>query len=112
MSVDEELLAELRSQVEAYGRGQARAEYAMDGTVLSVNDRYADLMGCSAGELIGRNHNSLVPDEVAQSPEYLHFWEELKAGGNPNGESRRVWHGKSDVWIRSTWTPVRNLAAT
>ena len=51
-----------------------------------------------------------MPDEVAQSPEYLHFWEELKAGGNPNGESRRVWHGKSDVWIRSTWTPVRNQA--
>ncbi|MBT0770583.1 PAS domain S-box protein [Kineosporia sp. J2-2] len=105
----EEELAQLRSQVEAYGRGQARADYAMDGTVLSVNDRFAELIGCAPGELVGRNHATLVPEEVAASPEYEQMWAELRAGENPTGEFRRVWQGRRDLWIRSTWTPVRNM---
>jgi len=108
--VDEELLAELKSQVEAFGRGQARAEFSMDGTVLAANEKYADLTGSSVGDLVGRNHRDLMPEEVAASQEYEKLWEELRAGGNPNGESRRVWQGRRNVWIRSTWTPVRNAA--
>ncbi|MCD5352727.1 PAS domain-containing protein, partial [Kineosporia mesophila] len=106
----EDELAELRSQVEAYGRGQARAEYDRSGTVIAVNEQFADLVGYAPVDLVGRHHSALVPAEVVQSPEYEELWEELRAGGNPYGEFRRVWQGKRDLWIRSTWTPVRNAA--
>ncbi|WP_285601237.1 PAS domain-containing protein, partial [Kineosporia sp. NBRC 101731] len=111
--VDQEALAELaelRSQVEAFGRGQARAEYDLDGMVLTVNEQFAELAGYAAGDLVGRHHSSLVPAEVVASPEYEQLWAELRAGGNPYGEFRRVWQGKRDLWIRSTWTPVVNAA--
>ncbi len=91
---ERELLAELRSQVDAFGRGQAVAEYAPDGTVMRANERFAELMGYSTVEIIGRNHSSFVPSEVVETSEYAELWEELRSGGNLTGEFRRVWQGK------------------
>ncbi|GAB3285182.1 PAS domain S-box protein [Kineosporia babensis] len=105
---DEEQLAELRSQVEAYGRGQARAVFGLDGTVWEMNDMFAALLGGDAAQMLGRNRRDLVPEDVAQAPEYEQIWEELRAG-DPQGEFRQVWRHNQDVWIRSTWTPVRNI---
>ncbi|MCD5355251.1 PAS domain-containing protein, partial [Kineosporia mesophila] len=110
LSQDErELLAELKSHVEAFGRGQAVAEYAPDGTVLKANERFAELMGYSTVEIIGRNHSSFVPAEVVETSEYTDLWDELRSGGNLTGEFRRVWQGKRDLWIRSTWVPVKDI---
>ncbi|GAB6900767.1 methyl-accepting chemotaxis protein [Kineosporia succinea] len=105
---ERELLAELRSQVDAFGRGQAVAEYAPDGTVMRANERFAELMGYSTVEIIGRNHSSFVPSEVVETSEYAELWEELRSGGNLTGEFRRVWQGKRALWIRSTFVPVKN----
>nr|WP_269809735.1 PAS domain-containing methyl-accepting chemotaxis protein [Kineosporia rhizophila] len=82
----------------------------MDGTVLAVNEAYATLMGYSVGELIGRSHTDLVPPDVAESEAYTSLWADLRAGDSSSGEFRRVWQGRRDLWIRSTWTPVRNVA--
>ncbi|MBT0773287.1 PAS domain S-box protein [Kineosporia sp. J2-2] len=104
----EELLAELRSQVEAYELGSAKAEYAPDGTVLRVNERFAELLGLDPAGIVGRDHASLVSPEVAETPEYVDLWNQLRSGSNLTGEFRLVWQGEHDMWIRSTWVPVRN----
>nr|WP_269330095.1 PAS domain-containing methyl-accepting chemotaxis protein [Kineosporia babensis] len=105
---ERELLAELKSQVEAFGRGQAVAEYTPDGTVLQANERFAELMGFTPAEIVGLNHSAFVPTEVVEASEYTELWEDLRSGGNHTNEFRRVWPGKRDLWIRSTWVPVKN----
>ncbi|MBT0770581.1 PAS domain-containing methyl-accepting chemotaxis protein [Kineosporia sp. J2-2] len=102
-----ESVAELKSQVEAFGRGQAVAEYAPDGTVVKANEMFADLIGYGVAEILGRHRSTFAPPEVIESTgEYADLWEELRSGGNPDGEFREVWQGRNEVWIRSTWIPV------
>lgn len=104
----DELLAELKSQVEAYERGSAIAEYTPEGTVLRANAQFADLVGADPAAIVGREHRSFVSPEVAETAEYADLWAQLRFGSNLTGEFRLVWQGTGDLWIRSTWIPVRN----
>ncbi|SDT06994.1 PAS domain-containing protein [Actinoplanes derwentensis] len=106
----DELLAELRSQVEAYERGSATAEYSPDGVLLRANNAFAALVGFAPAAIVGIDHHSLVSPEMAGSPEYLTLWEQLRSGGNLTGEFRLLWQGSDERWIRSSWVPVKNRA--
>ncbi|MEV4347283.1 PAS domain-containing protein [Actinoplanes sp. NPDC049596] len=106
----DELLAELKSQVEAYERGSATAQYSPDGVVLRANDAFAALVGLDPAGIVGAEHRSFVSAEVAGSAEYTDLWEQLRSGGNRTGEFRLLWQGSHDRWIRSSWVPVKNRA--
>ncbi|XVU27799.1 PAS domain-containing protein [Actinoplanes sp. CA-054009] len=108
--ITDELLAELKSQVEAYGRGSATAEYGPDGLVLRANDAFAELVGADPAEIVGAAHRSFVSPEVAGSAEYATLWEQLRSGSSVTGEFRLLWQGSRDRWIRSSWVPVKNRA--
>ncbi|GAB2584548.1 hypothetical protein Aab01nite_54030 [Paractinoplanes abujensis] len=106
----DELLAELQSQVEAYERGSATAEYSPEGRILRANDAFAELVGADPAEIVGTEHRSLVSPEVSGSAEYAGLWEQLRSGSNHTGEFRLLWQGSGDRWIRSSWVPVKNRA--
>ncbi|MBL7253567.1 PAS domain-containing protein [Paractinoplanes lichenicola] len=106
----DELLAELQSQVEAYERGSATAEYSPQGRILRANDAFAELVGADPAAIVGTDHRSFVSPEVAASAEYTELWDQLRSGGNSTGEFRLVWQGSRDRWIRSSWVPVKNRA--
>ncbi len=104
-----ERLAELTSLVEAYERGSATAEYSPDGKLLRANQQFADLVGHAADGIVGQEHRAFVSSDVAASAEYTGLWEQLRTGSNPTGEFRLVWQDvHQDLWIRSTFLPVRN----
>ncbi|MFF5075417.1 PAS domain-containing protein [Actinoplanes sp. NPDC000266] len=106
----DELLADLRSQVEAYGRGSATAEYSPDGLVLRANDAFAELVGLEPAAVVGADHRSFVSPEMAASAEYVSLWERLASGRDLTGEFRLLWPAGRDRWIRSSWVPVKNAA--
>ncbi|WP_430785215.1 PAS domain-containing protein [Actinoplanes sp. G11-F43] len=106
----DELLAELRSQIEAYGRGAATAEYRPDGTVLRANDAFAELVGAGPATIAGAEHSTLISPETAGTAEYATLWEQLRSGSDLTNEYRLLWQGSRDRWIRSSWVPVRNAA--
>ncbi|SNY76280.1 PAS domain-containing protein [Paractinoplanes atraurantiacus] len=106
----DELLAELKSQVEAYERGSATAEYSPDGRVLRANDAFAELVGVDRAGIVGTDHRAFVSPETAGSAEYTTLWEQLRSGSDLTSEFRLLWQGSGDLWIRSTWVPVRNGA--
>ncbi len=106
----DELLAELRSQIEAYGRGAATAEYRPDGTVLRANDAFAELVGADPATIAGAEHSTLISPETAGTAEYATLWEQLRSGSDLTNEYRLLWQGSRDRWIRSSWVPVRNAA--
>jgi methyl-accepting chemotaxis protein len=106
----EELL-ELRGVVEAIHRSQAVSEYDLDGTVLSANGNFSEVMGYSAGEVVGQHHRMLCEPTVAESAEYAAFWERLAGGVVESGiVVKRLAKGGREVWLRSSYIPIPDKA--
>ncbi len=79
--------------------------------MLSANQLYADLVGHDPAQITGLKHRDFVSPELAQTAEYAALWSELRGGGSLTGEFRLVWQDRHDLWIRSTYVPVKNTAS-
>ena len=69
-----------RAKIDALMRSQAVMEFGLDGTILTANDNYLNLLGYSLPEIVGKHHRLFVDAAFAQSAEYRQFWAELAAG--------------------------------
>ncbi|WP_394746883.1 response regulator [Spongiimicrobium salis] len=102
----EELSIEVNNQMMAINRSNAAIELDMDGTVLTANDIFLDLMGYRLEEIQGKHHKMFVGSNYSRSQEYKEFWEELKNGDFKQGEfERRDKDGKA-VWIQGSYNPI------
>ena len=95
-----------QAQVAAIDRVQGRMEFKPDGTILSINQNLADLMGYAPEELIGVHHRQLVSEEMADSEEYAEFWRKLASGETLLGEYQRVAKDGTERWICGTYSPL------
>ena len=66
---------ELRSVVSAVRDTSAVIELGLDGTVLTANQHYLDVMGYPLNEILGQNHRMLCDPAHAASAEYAALWE-------------------------------------
>ncbi|MBT0769529.1 methyl-accepting chemotaxis protein [Kineosporia sp. J2-2] len=98
--------ADYAGKMTAIDRSQLVIEFATDGTILSANQNFQDLLGYTADELAGQHHRVLVRPDEAADPAYDLFWERLARGEFNSGEYRRVTKDGSEVWIRATYNPV------
>jgi len=81
-------------------------EFALDGTILKANSNFLDLLGYSAGEVIGKHHSIFVEKGYERSPEYAAFWESLRNGEYQQGEYKRITKDGESVWIRGNYNPI------
>ncbi len=93
-------------RLKAIDRSQGIIEFQPDGTIISANQNFLDVIGYPAGELVGRNHAMLVEPEYAQSGEYREFWARLSRGDFFSGEFKRIAKGGKEVWISATYNPI------
>ena len=98
--------ADFAGQIRAIGSSQAVVELAMDGTILSANDRFLVPMGYSLDEVQGRHHSMLVDIEHADSHEYREFWAKLNDGHPQTAEYKRIAKTGEEVWIQASYTPI------
>lgn len=92
--------------LEAIEKSQAVIQFKPDGTILSANSHFLDLMGYSAGEVIGRHHRLFMDEASAKSSAYRQFWKDLAAGQAKTETFSRIAKGGRQVWIRATYTPI------
>ncbi|HTQ99349.1 MAG TPA: methyl-accepting chemotaxis protein [Candidatus Acidoferrum sp.] len=104
----EQQYAEVRSQLDAIEATQAVVRYRPDGTVLSANAMFLQLMGYKADEIIGKHHRIFVLPEHAVSAKYSEFWRKLAAGEVQQAAFQRVTKSGKDIWLRASYTPVRD----
>ena len=97
-------------QLQAIGRSQAVVEFALDGTVLTANPNFLDLMGYSLEEVKGKHHSMFVDTEYAKSQAYRDFWQELNQGKYQQAEVMRVGKDGREVWIQASYNPILDLA--
>lgn len=95
-----------QSQLAALDRMAAIAEFDLEGRILRVNPRFAELMGADEAELVGQHHRRFVAPDEAAGPGYAAFWAGLREGRPDGGQYRRFAGGGRPVWLEATYNPV------
>ena len=100
------LAAENESQMAAISRSQAVIEFNMDGTIITANDNFLDVMGYRLDEIVDQHHSLFVETRERNSPEYKAFWTRLNAGEFFSGQYRRISKDGKDTWIQGSYNPI------
>ncbi len=97
---------DLRQELEALRRSRAIIEFDMDGTIISANSNFLDLLGYTLDEVQGKHHQIFVEPGMRSSTEYQQFWDRLKQGEFTTGEFKRIGKDGKEAWIQATYNPV------
>jgi len=95
-----------QAQLVALGRSQAVIEFALDGTVLSANQNFLNVLGYRLDEIKGKHHSMFVPPADRQTTEYREFWAALSSGQFQMAEFKRIAKDGHEVWIEASYNPV------
>ena len=98
--------ADHTGQLQAISRSQIVVEFDLDGTVLTANSNFLELLGHRVEDVAGRPNAMFLFDADPASSAYKDFWRELAAGAFKSGEYRRRTRDGREVWIQSTFTPI------
>ncbi|HEY7985350.1 MAG TPA: methyl-accepting chemotaxis protein [Methylophilaceae bacterium] len=101
--------ANYQGQLEAIGKSMGTIELNLDGTVITANDIFLNLLGYTLDEARGKHHSTFVDPAYGASEEYRAFWAKLNRGEFDNGEYKRVGKGGKEVWIQASYNPIRDL---
>jgi len=66
-------------------------------------------MGYSMEEIKGLHHRIFIEKKYAESQDYIRFWDELNAGVPQTNDFMRVTKAGKQVWMRASYTPVRDV---
>ncbi|WP_377810964.1 PAS domain-containing methyl-accepting chemotaxis protein [Azospirillum sp. A29] len=98
--------ADANGKIAAIERSQAVIEFGLDGTILTANQRFLDLMGYRLEEVREQHHKVFLNGVDVADPAYSAFWEKLGRGEHQSGEFRRLTKSGAQVWIQATYTPI------
>ena len=98
------------SKLAALSRSQAIIEFKPDGTIITANKKFLDIMGYNLDEVCGRGHDLFIEPAVRSTPTYRAFWNDLRQGEFKTAEFRRIGKGDREVWIQGTYNPVLDRA--
>jgi methyl-accepting chemotaxis protein len=95
-----------QAQLTAIGRSQAVIEFNRDGTIITANQNFLNVMGYALGEIQGKHHSMFVPADQRDSAEYRSFWAALNRGEYRAAEFKRIAKGGREVWIQASYNPI------
>jgi methyl-accepting chemotaxis protein len=91
----------------ALNESSAVIEFTMDGTIVTANENFLNLLGYSLSEVQGKQHSMFVDPEYKKTAEYKEFWAQLNRGEFSSAEFKRVCKDGSEVWIQASYNPVK-----
>jgi methyl-accepting chemotaxis protein len=97
---------EAQPKVTAIGRAQAVIEFQMDGTVITANENFLNVLGYTIGEIQGKHHSMFVEPSERDSAAYREFWAKLNRGEYQAAEYTRIGKGGKEAWILATYNPI------
>jgi methyl-accepting chemotaxis protein len=101
--------ADLLGKIDAINRSQAAIEFDLDGTVITANQNFLDLLGYRLDEIRGKHHSLFVEPAYRESAEYRQFWDKLRRGEYQAAQYKRIGKGGKEVWIEASYNPVMDL---
>ena len=106
VTVEAGVLADLQGQLAAINKSLAVIEFKLDGTILTANENFLQVVGYRLEDIQGRHHRLFVDRDYAASEEYRRFWEKLRRGEFDAGQYRRLGKGGAEAWIQASYNPV------
>jgi methyl-accepting chemotaxis protein len=97
---------ELAAKLSALNKSQAVIEFNMDGTVITANENFLNLLGYSLAEVQGRHHSMFVDARERDTTAYRGFWQTLNRGEYQAGEYKRICKNGKEVWIQASYNPI------
>lgn len=92
----------------ALQKSMAVIEFKIDGTIISANDNFLNVMGYRLEQLTGQSHKIFCDaDFYQQNPS---FWSELVAGQHKAGRFRRIDALGREIWLEATYNPILDEA--
>ena len=87
-------------------RSQAVIEFRMDGTIITANENFLDVVGYTLAEIQGKHHSMFVAPFERDGTAYREFWARLNRGEFQVAEYKRLAKGGREVWIQASYNPV------
>ncbi len=97
---------EMSDILTALDKSMATIEFKMDGTIITANANFLNLMGYELSEVRGKHHSMFADPEFAASQEYKDFWANLNKGEFQAAEFKRIGKGGKEVWIEASYNPI------
>jgi methyl-accepting chemotaxis protein len=85
-------------------------EFSMDGTVITSNNNFLNMLGYTLEEVQGKHHGIFCEPSYVESHEYSEFWAKLNRGEFDSGEYKRIGKNGREVYIRATYNPIFDLS--
>jgi len=101
-----QLTLDFEAQIGAIRSSQLVAEFRLDGTLITANERFCYTMGYTLEEIQDKHHKFFLSQEEVSSATYQQFWEALNRGEFQTGEFYRIGKNGKAVWIQATYTPI------
>lgn len=98
--------ADYQGQLEAINKSQGVIVFALDGTIIEINDNLLEILGYEQADLLGKYHSILVERDMVASNEYTDFWSILKSGSYHSGLYKRLGKGGKEAWIQASYNPI------
>ena len=102
--------AEFEGKMSAIDKSQGTIEFNLDGTIITSNDNFLNVLGYTLPEVQGKHHRMFCEESYANSPEYARFWEKLNRGEFDTGEYKRIGKNGKEVYIQATYNPIFDLS--
>jgi len=103
------MISDKKAKLDALDKSQAIIEFTPDGTILTANQKFLDVMGYRLSEIKGQHHRMFVEPSYAERPAYREFWAKLAQGTYQQAEYRRIAKGGREVWIQGSYNPILGL---
>ncbi|MEI7669258.1 MAG: PAS domain-containing protein, partial [Pseudomonadota bacterium] len=110
VNATKEKALESSMQLDAISRSQAVIEFNMDGTIITANKNFLDVLGYSLDEVKGKHHRMFVESAYAQSGDYHQFWDTLNRGEYVSQEFKRIGKAGKEVYIQASYNPIFDIS--
>lgn len=92
--------------VQAIERNIAIIRFDMDRRVAYVNELFAQTLGYTVQEMLGKHHKDFCLPDFINSMEYDKFWRNLTAGNSYQDKIERIDARGNIIWLEATYMPV------
>ncbi len=99
---------ESEDKAKAIDKSYSIVEFKPDGTVISANKNFCEVLGYSEDEIIGKQHRIFVDKTYANSNEYSTFWEDLASGKDNADTFCRITKEGQEIWIQAAYIPIKS----
>lgn len=107
-----EQVKSVQSQFASISNASATISFTANGIITNASEMFLSAVGYSLSEIKDEHHRILCPQEVIESSEYRHFWNDLANGKAKRGTFLRKHKNGSDIWLEATYIPIIDNGTT